>query len=391
MTSRKRVATATSKMMVWPDVDLSSPNSKPSGIIGSTERMGPDDSRAQITRCPRFLGIDQPHASNQLRRGMSFAAMVVVGMIMLYGPSPALAQLSSFGAPGGSTGTDAGATDGIPSINIGTAAAGSAREPVDFHSHVLPYQVPGIGGASGLTRERSGVHWLSLIGEEFLYMTFKTGDRAFQAKTRDNFGGPFFKDWGYIVQHINVDRWSDGGKWFTNNVGHPMDGSIYAFIYRRNDDNTRYLRFDLHDPEYRKGILKAFLVASVASTESEIGPLSEATIGHVGLKAGWYLRGANGVLTGPVPQDVIGLPTLTKSPYWVRGGNGTGLTDFIMTPFGGVALMLGEDAVDKYVIERLEQHIHNRYWVATIRCLLSPTRSAGNFFSFASPWHRDNR
>jgi len=67
------------------------------------------------------------------------------------------------------------------------------------------------------------------------------------------------------------------------------------------------------------------------------------------------------------------------------------LTDFIMTPFGGTAVMVGEDAVDKYVIERLERHVHNRYLVATMRCFMNPTRSAANFFSFETPWHRDSR
>ena len=353
-------------------------------MTGSTSRVLADHSLALTKRLHRHRIIDQPRASCRL-------AIVAAGVAMLYAASPARAQLSSFGPLGDLTVINAGPTDAIPAISFGSAVGASVPTLGDFHHDGLLFQVPGSGGESGATSERGGIHWLSLIGQEFLYIAVKTGDRAFQPKTRANFGGPFFKDWGYIVQHVNVDRWSDGGKWFTNNVGHPMDGSIYAFIYRRNDDNTRDLRFDLHNREYRKGILKAFMVAGLASTEAEIGPLSEATIGHVGLKAGWYLRGADGTLKGPVPQDVIGLPTLTKSPYWVRGGNGTGLTDFIMTPFGGVALMLGEDAMDKYVIERLERHIHNRYWVATIRCLLNPTRSAGNFFSFAAPWHRDSR
>jgi hypothetical protein len=240
-------------------------------------------------------------------------------------------------------------------------------------------------------QERRRIHWGSLIGEEFLYISAKNAFRLYQNKTRSDLGGPFFNDWGYILQHINIDQWSDGGKWFTNDVGHPLDGSISAFIYRRNDDNTRNLRFDVHNREYRKGILKAFLTAALVSTESEIGPLSEATLGHVGLKAGWWLRLSDGRLEGPVPQNVIGLNELTKSPWWVRGNNGTGLTDFIMTPFGGTAVMVGEDAVDKYVIERLERHVHNRYLVATMRCFMNPTRSAANFFSFETPWHRDSR
>ena len=240
-------------------------------------------------------------------------------------------------------------------------------------------------------REKTGIHWASLIGEELLYISVKNAYRMSQQKTRTSLGGPFFSDWGYILQHIDINKWSDGGKWDTNDVGHPLDGAIAAFIYRRNDDNTRNLRFDLHNREYRKGIFKAFLVAAVVSTESEIGPISEATIGHVGLKADWWFRLPDGHLEGPVPQDLIGLSELTKTPGWIRGGNGTGLTDFIVTPFGGAAVMLGEDAVDKYVIERLERHVHNRYLVATMRCFMNPTRSAGNFFSFEAPWRRDNR
>ena len=242
-----------------------------------------------------------------------------------------------------------------------------------------------------LVQAKSRIHWGSLIGEELLYIATKNAFRLAQEKTRSELGGPFFGDWGYILQHIDINQWSDGGKWFTNNVGHPLDGSIAAFIYRRNDDNTRNLTLDFHNREYRKGILKAFLIAALVSTESEIGPLSEATLGHVGLKAEWWLRLSDGHLEGPIPQDLIGLNELTNKPWWIRGNNGTGLTDFIMTPFGGIAVMLGEDAVDKYVIERLERHVHNRYWVATMRCFMNPTRSAANFFSFTTPWHRDSR
>jgi len=301
------------------------------------------------------------------------------------------------------------ANDQAPSASISTMAASEsvwrARFPPSLNtslgglahsSRILDTvstgaSTPDLAQAQTRVQEKSRIHWGSLIGEELLYISVKNVFRLDQKKTRSDLGGPFFNDWGYILQHINIDQWSDGGKWFTNNVGHPLDGSIAAFIYRRNDDSTRNLRLDLHNREYRKGILKAFLIAALVSTESEIGPLSEATVGHVGLKAGWWLRLPDGRLEGPVPQDVIGLKELTKSPWWVRGNNGTALTDFIMTPFGGTAVMVGEDAVDKYVIERLERHVHNRYLVATMRCFLNPTRSAANFFSFETPWHRDSR
>ena len=67
----------------------------------------------------------------------------------------------------------------------------------------------------------------------------------------------------------------------------------------------------------------------------------------MGLKAEWWLRLPDGRFLGPVPQDLVGLNELTKRPWWIRGNNGTGLTDFIMTPFGGVAVKMGENALDK--------------------------------------------
>src|SRR5215470_3878709 len=224
-------------------------------------------------------------------------------------------------------------------------------------------------------RQRSPIQGKSLFDQELLYVSLKEIIRLDQLKTRNALGGPFFKDWGYILGHINIDRWSDGGKWTTNDIGHPMDGAIAGFVYRRNDDRIRRLEFDLRNKEYRAGIIRAFFVAAVVSTESEIGPISEATIGHVGLKAEWWLHLDHGALIGPVPEDVIGLKALKASKSWQRGGNGTGCTDFVMTPFGGVTFMMLEDVLDKYVVKTLENHIRNRFVIATVRVVTNPTRS----------------
>ena len=45
---------------------------------------------------------------------------------------------------------------------------------------------------------------------------------------------------------------------------------------------ARYLEQDFHNPAYRKTLLRSFAVATVAAVLWKIGPLSEATIGHVG-------------------------------------------------------------------------------------------------------------
>jgi hypothetical protein len=213
---------------------------------------------------------------------------------------------------------------------------------------------------SSSKKKKPHIHYAKLIGEEMLWTSFMHAERlTLEEKTRDQLNGPFFKDYDYILHHVDLSTWSDGGRWATNNIDHPAEGAIFAFIYKHNDDNAKTLEFG--DPGYWKIIPKAFAVSAIFSTQFEIGPESEATIGHVGLTKDW------------------------------RGSNGTGWTDFIMTPFGGVPMMMGEDAADKYVTKRLEHHFHSRPVIDTIRILTSPTRSMANVFNFERPWHRDTR
>jgi hypothetical protein len=237
------------------------------------------------------------------------------------------------------------------------ATATEVTETGTFSSSMAPKFDP---QAESSSTHKPHIHWGPLIGEEMLWISFMHAERlTLEEKTRAQLGGPFFKDYGYILHHVDLSTWSDGGRWTTNNIYHPAEGAIFAFIYKRNDDSAKYLEFN--DPGYWKQIPKAFAVSAIFSTEFEIGPESEATIGHVGL---------------------------TKD---ARGSNGTGWTDFVMTPFGGVGMMIGEDAADKYITKRLENHIHSRPLIDTVRILTNPTRSMANVFSFQRPWHRDTR
>jgi len=209
-------------------------------------------------------------------------------------------------------------------------------------------------------KEPGGIHWFSLLREEFTVVSFMHLERVvMEPKTRSQIGGPYFKDWFTVLGQLNLDRWSDGGKFFTNDVAHPMGGAVYAFVYKHNDSRSKYLQFDLHDPEYLKTLNRAFWVAAITSAEFEIGPLSEATIGHVGLYR---------------------LPD---------GGNGTGWTDFIMTPVGGVGVMMTEDAIDRYVVTPLSHHLHNFSLMAVTSALLTPSHSFANVMTFHTPWYRD--
>ena len=88
---------------------------------------------------------------------------------------------------------------------------------------------------------------------------------AFQKKTRDRIGGPFFKDYTKAVTRVN--GFFDGDGWFTNFVGHPVEGATAYHIARINGA-TR---------------VGGFWWSAAYSTQFELGPLSEASIGDVGV------------------------------------------------------------------------------------------------------------
>ena len=68
-----------------------------------------------------------------------------------------------------------------------------------------------------------------------------------------------------------------------------------------------------------------------------------------------------------------------------------GLVDHVITPAVGLGWMIAEDAIDRYVIERLEARFPNPYVRVFLRGALNPTRSFANVMRFATPWRRENR
>jgi hypothetical protein len=62
-----------------------------------------------------------------------------------------------------------------------------------------------------------------------------------------------------------------------------------------------------------------------------------------------------------------------------------------MTPTGGMAVMIGEDAVDRYFIHRWEQRTNNDHLRRLLRVALNPSRSIANLLRGKAPWFRDTR
>lgn len=192
--------------------------------------------------------------------------------------------------------------------------------------------------------------WSPAIKQSLLFLGVQHGYAMTQPKTRRDLHGPFFKDYFRSVKSLH--GWEDGGRFFTNYVAHPMEGSLLGFIQVQNDPQGVSRRFG-KSSAYWRSRLKALAWSAAWSTQFEIGPVSQASIGNVGLHG--------------------------KQTY----------VDLVVTPTAGFALLITEDALDEHVIRKIERKSGSFYLRITSRMILNPTRSVANLLRFKKPWYRD--
>ncbi len=192
--------------------------------------------------------------------------------------------------------------------------------------------------------------WRSAIKQSLMFLVVQHGYAFTQAKTRRELKGNFFGD--YVKSVKSLHGWADGGRFFTNYIAHPMQGAFTGFIQVQNDPKGLKQRFGT-SADYWRSRMKALAWSAAWSTQFEIGPISQASIGNVGLKG--------------------------KQTY----------IDIVITPIGGTVMLISEDALDRFVMERIERRTDNFYVVIFSRMLLSPTRTIANLFRFKTPWYRD--
>jgi len=174
-----------------------------------------------------------------------------------------------------------------------------------------------------------------------------------QAKTRDELGGDFIVDY---VRSLHFPRtWNDGDGWAVNYIGHPIQGAAAGYIWlAKGGDADRSPA--LFSREYWATRGRAAAWAAGYSVQFEIGPLSEASIGNVGMHPGT-----------------------------------TGWTDHVMTPTGAFAFIVAEDAADHYVVQRIEAWTGNPIIRALSRMILNPSRSMYVASQGQFPWARPGR
>lgn len=174
-----------------------------------------------------------------------------------------------------------------------------------------------------------------------------------EEETRRELKGPFLRDWSRSVRALS--GWGDRDRFFVNYVGHPMMGAVTGYIALQNDGRGRNLVFG-RSGEYWRSRMRALAFSAAYSAQFELGPLSEASLGNV----------------GKVPGTM-------------------GVVDLVTTPIAGFGLLALEDAVDRYVIAKLEKRSRNLVWRMVVRSMLNPDRAMANMMRGKPPWHRDQR
>ena len=194
--------------------------------------------------------------------------------------------------------------------------------------------------------------WSAAIKQSLIFLGVQHGYAMTQPKTRRDLRGAFFKD--YVRSFKSLHGWNDGGRVFTNYIAHPMQGSLLGFIQIQNDPKGMNLSYD-KSSAYWRSRLKALAWSAAWSTQFEIGPVSQASIGNVGLHG--------------------------KQSY----------IDLVVTPLGGFGWLVVEDFLDKNIIHRIERRSSGNFYIKVAsRVLLNPTRSVANLLRLKTPWYRDS-
>jgi hypothetical protein len=163
-----------------------------------------------------------------------------------------------------------------------------------------------IHAAGGFDNDRDGADLIGVLADSLKLLSLEHGSRiAFQEKTRRELGGPF---WGDYRRSVRVPRqWQDTDAWWVNYIGHPIHGAAAGYIWL--DHEPRAAGEFGWNGQYWRSRGRATAWSAVYSLQFEIGPLSEASIGNVGM-----------------------------------GSATTGWVDHVVTPIGAFGLIVAEDA-----------------------------------------------
>jgi hypothetical protein len=210
------------------------------------------------------------------------------------------------------------------------------------------------GLAVGGHDRQQGADVLGAFADSLKLLLIEHGTRlGLQEKTRRELdAGSFWSDYRRSVRMPR--QWADTDSGLINYVGHPIHGAAAGYIWLDHEPGALSdLRFT---SEYWASRMRAFAFSASYSLQFEIGPLSEASIGNVGMR----------------PET-------------------TGWVDYVITPVGALGLIVAEDALDRYLVQWAERRVKNPLLRIGIRFAANPGRTMANTASGRVPWHRDGR
>jgi hypothetical protein len=217
-------------------------------------------------------------------------------------------------------------------------------------------------------------HWRGLLLQS---LEFNLIENGFRLATDDTMRfqiahKPFWHDYVASVKQFNMRRWNDGDSFIVNYVGHPLQGSVGAFIEIQNSEAQARLRWN--EPGYWRSRALAFLWTTAYSTHSEISPFGEAGIGSEG-----------GFTYGVKCMEHCDATNFHPGDKYT---NNTGWVDFIVTPTVGMLWVFAEDYIDKDVVPLIFGDDHP-VAAKILRGSLNPSRSFANMLRGRKPWYRD--
>jgi hypothetical protein len=220
-------------------------------------------------------------------------------------------------------------------------------------------------------------HWKQALKESFTFLIIEQAyvvHSDFGWVVSEN-GYPFNHYWRDYTQSLSRwihSGWNDGDPNWYGYVGHPIQGSLTEFIQIQNDPRSRKLVFS-KTKEYWWSKFKAFWFNAAYSTQWNLGPLSEVTVEKYGTKdrPPWNYNGSY-----PCTHHCL---------------TGVGQIDVVMTPLGGTGWNIGEDFLDKEIVQRVEDRTENRLLIDVVRLGLNPIRAGANILHGEHPWYRASR
>jgi hypothetical protein len=255
-------------------------------------------------------------------------------------------------------------------MSVAVQAQTSVERPADEAVSVSP---PAARPVLGASKPSGGIRWGSLVLQWCFFIAIEHTERILkEPKTREQLSGPFFHDWLSTVSMYRFDRWDDNDKFVTSYLGHPTQGAIVAAIFWQNDDHVRFSDQDFHSAAYRHALLHTFAFVTIDAVQWKLGPVSEASIGNVGLPVHWWDRECKALNAPCVPR--------------------TGLNDLVLNEVGGIAMTIGYQWLDKHLQKgMIERRVHNRALIDATRVLTNPPQAMANIVRSRAPWFRDNR